>query len=46
MTFTAEIWARIAPIRAAIEKLPFVEALADGSLERGLFVGYLACESA
>lgn len=42
MTFTADLWARIAPIRAAIEELPFVEALADGSLERGLFVGYLA----
>lgn len=42
MTFTDDLWARIAPIRAAIEELPFVEALADGSLERGLFVGYLA----
>lgn len=42
MTFTDDLWDRIGPIRAAIDDLPFVGALADGSLERRLFVGYLA----
>lgn len=42
MTFTDDLWDRIGSIRAAIDDLPFVGALADGSLERRLFVGYLA----
>lgn len=38
----AEWWDGIADVRAAIDTLPFIRALADGSLERVPFVGYLA----
>lgn len=42
MTFTAELWERIAPIRAAIDAHPFVRGLEDGTLDRDLFTGYMA----
>jgi hydroxymethylpyrimidine kinase/phosphomethylpyrimidine kinase/thiamine-phosphate diphosphorylase len=35
-------WERIASIRAGIDELPFVRALADGTLDRGAFTHYLA----
>lgn len=35
-------WTRIAGIRADIDELPFIRALADGSLERTAFLDYLA----
>lgn len=38
----AEWWGGIADVRAAIDALPFIAALADGTLEREPFVGYLA----
>lgn len=41
-TFSADTWARIAPIRAAIDDLPFVRHLADGTLDRERFEYYLA----
>ncbi|MGW6060928.1 thiaminase II [Streptomyces sp. NPDC055189] len=41
-TFCDELWADTAEIRAAIDKLPFVIALGDGTLDREKFVYYLA----
>ncbi|SFR83152.1 hydroxymethylpyrimidine/phosphomethylpyrimidine kinase/hydroxymethylpyrimidine kinase / phosphomethylpyrimidine kinase / thiamine-phosphate diphosphorylase [Agromyces sp. CF514] len=38
----AEWWSGIADVRAAIDDLPFIRALADGTLEREPFLGYLA----
>ncbi|UUE19437.1 bifunctional hydroxymethylpyrimidine kinase/phosphomethylpyrimidine kinase [Microbacterium sp. J1-1] len=38
----SEWWQRIADIRAQIDELPFIRALADGSLEREPFLSYLA----
>ncbi|GAT74794.1 multifunctional thiamine-phosphate pyrophosphorylase/synthase/phosphomethylpyrimidine kinase [Microbacterium sp. HM58-2] len=38
----AEWWEAIAGIRSAIDELPFIRALADGSLEREPFLFYLA----
>jgi hydroxymethylpyrimidine kinase/phosphomethylpyrimidine kinase/thiamine-phosphate diphosphorylase len=38
----AEWWQRIAGIRRGIDELPFIRALADGSLEREPFLFYLA----
>lgn len=38
----AEWWRSIVGIRAAIDELPFIRALADGTLERGPFLSYLA----
>ncbi|KQM81551.1 hydroxymethylpyrimidine kinase [Agromyces sp. Leaf222] len=38
----AEWWGGIADVREAIDALPFIRALADGTLERAPFVGYLA----
>lgn len=40
--FSATVWERIAPIRAAIESMPFITALADGSLPWVNFRFYLA----
>jgi hydroxymethylpyrimidine/phosphomethylpyrimidine kinase len=40
--FSARVWQRIAPIRAAIETMPFITALADGSLPWANFRFYLA----
>ncbi|ANJ29027.1 hydroxymethylpyrimidine kinase [Agromyces aureus] len=37
-----EWWNGIADVRAAIDDLPFIRALADGTLEREPFLGYLA----
>ncbi|MBO9626084.1 MAG: bifunctional hydroxymethylpyrimidine kinase/phosphomethylpyrimidine kinase [Microbacterium sp.] len=37
----AEWWERIADVRRDIDDLPFIRALADGSLERGPFLAYL-----
>lgn len=39
---TADWWKRIAGIRAAIDDLPFIRGLADGTLERAPFLSYLA----
>ncbi|WP_270366006.1 bifunctional hydroxymethylpyrimidine kinase/phosphomethylpyrimidine kinase [Microbacterium algeriense] len=38
----ADWWERIAQTRAAIDELPFIRALADGTLEREPFAWYLA----
>lgn len=38
----ADWWQGIAEIRSGIDELPFIRALADGSLERGPFLSYLA----
>ncbi len=38
----ADWWQEIAGIRAGIDELPFIRALADGSLERAPFLSYLA----
>jgi len=35
-------WEHIAPTRAGIDELPFIRALADGTLDRGAFSHYLA----
>lgn len=40
--FVEEWWEEIAPIRAAIDAHPFLRGLQDGTLERDLFVGYMA----
>lgn len=42
MTFSADTWARSAHIRRAIDDLPFVRGLADGTLDRARFVYYMA----
>ncbi|MFJ2743007.1 thiaminase II [Streptomyces sp. NPDC087440] len=41
-TFCDELWAATAEIRAAIDKMPFVTGLGDGTLDRAKFVYYLA----
>lgn len=41
MTFTTDVWESIAPIRAAIEAMPFLQRLRDGSLERERFTYYM-----
>ena len=38
----AEWWQGIADVRAGIDELPFIRALADGTLERAPFLSYLA----
>lgn len=38
----ADWWQGIADVRAGIDELPFICALADGTLERGPFLSYLA----
>ncbi|MGO4489473.1 bifunctional hydroxymethylpyrimidine kinase/phosphomethylpyrimidine kinase [Microbacterium sp. 2RAF4] len=38
----ADWWHGIMGIRAGIDELPFIRALADGTLERGPFLSYLA----
>ncbi len=40
--FSERMWAQIAPIRAAIETMPFIRALADGGLPWQNFRFYLA----
>lgn len=42
MTFTDDAWEATASIRKAIDELPFVEGLADGSLDEERFAYYLA----
>lgn len=44
--FTDEAWAVIAGWRDAVETMPFIRALADGSLPRDAFAFYLAQDSA
>ncbi|WP_036318524.1 bifunctional hydroxymethylpyrimidine kinase/phosphomethylpyrimidine kinase [Microbacterium indicum] len=39
---TSEWWRAIGPVRAEIERLPFVRALGDGTLDREAFRWYLA----
>jgi thiaminase (transcriptional activator TenA) len=41
MTFTAELWASIEPIYAAILRHPFVRGLTDGSLSKDAFRYYV-----
>lgn len=41
MTFTDDAWAAIADIRAAIETMPFVVSLRDGTLAQDRFTYYL-----
>ena len=40
--FSAQVWQQIAPIREAIETMPFIRALADGTLPWRNFRFYLA----
>lgn len=42
VAFSVTVWERIAPIRAAIETMPFITALADGTLPWANFRFYLA----
>ena len=44
--FTDEAWAAISGWRDAVETMPFIRALADGSLPREAFAFYLAQDSA
>ena len=44
--FTEEAWERIAGWRAAVDHMPFVRALADGSLPAESFAFYLAQDAA
>ena len=44
--FTDEAWVAIAGWREAVETMPFIRALADGSLPRDAFAFYLAQDSA
>ena len=41
-SFTAEAWERAAPVRDAIDALPLVRGLGDGSLTRDRFDYYMA----
>ncbi len=41
-TFTADAWDRASPIRAAIDGMPFITGLADGSLSPDRFLYYLS----
>ena len=41
MTFTAELWASITPIYAAILRHPFLRGLTDGSLSEDAFRFYV-----
>ncbi|WP_409046889.1 TenA family protein [Microbacterium sp. HA-8] len=41
MTFTDDLWAATLPIRNAIDRLPFVVALEDGTLSEDKFTYYL-----
>ncbi len=45
MSFCAEAWEKIAPIRAAIHAHPFLTQLADGSLPRAVFQHYIVQDS-
>lgn len=40
--FTDDTWRRSAPVRAAIDALPFVRGLGDGTLDRERFTYYMA----
>jgi thiaminase/transcriptional activator TenA len=42
MAFSQDAWEAVAPIRKAIDELPFLTALEDGSLPREAFIYYLA----
>jgi thiaminase/transcriptional activator TenA len=42
MTFSRDAWEAIAPIRTAIDDLPFLIGMQDGSLPRDSFVYYMA----
>lgn len=41
MSFTTDAWAAIAPLRAAIDELPLIAQLSDGTLPREAFLEYL-----
>lgn len=42
VTFTDELWAHVADLRARIDRLPFLVAFEDGTLSRDRFEHYLA----
>jgi len=42
MSFSQDAWEAIAPIRQAIDELPFLTGLEDGSLPREWFIYYMA----
>ena len=42
MTFSDEVWESTAVLRKAIDDLPFLAGLADGTLPREVFTSYLA----
>jgi thiaminase/transcriptional activator TenA len=42
MSFSEDVWESIGPIRKAIDELPFLRGLADGTLARERFVYYMA----
>lgn len=42
MTFTEQAWAAAAPVRSAIDELPFLQQLEAGTLPREVFHHYLA----
>jgi thiaminase (transcriptional activator TenA) len=45
MSFCAEVWEKIAPIRRAVQAHPFLQGLADGSLPRAVFQHYIVQDS-
>jgi thiaminase/transcriptional activator TenA len=42
MSFSQDAWESIAPIRKAIDELPFLNGMEDGSLPRAWFIYYMA----
>ncbi|WIB64719.1 TenA family protein [Curtobacterium sp. MCBD17_040] len=46
MSFTDEVWETVAPIRDAVDALPFLVALERGSLPRATFLHYLEQDAA
>ncbi|HEY8653701.1 MAG TPA: thiaminase II, partial [Dermatophilaceae bacterium] len=42
MSFAQDAWEAIAPIRKAIDELPLLTGMADGTLPRDTFVYYMA----
>lgn len=46
MTFTADLWSEISPLRTRIDELPFLTSLEDGSLPRERFDYYMAQDAA
>jgi len=42
VSFSQDVWESIAPVRKAIDELPFLKGMEDGSLPREWFVCYMA----